>query len=760
MKLRNHLLPSLLLAVALGAGAAWKQYQNPAWNPDAGYIPSWTDGATVTASSNQALAGKVLDGDLNTAWQSEAPLPEAFIARPDLNIFLHKKFPEHKGRSLDRATDGDLATAASLSCAGPLDSLVLKVDSDRAFFVSLKAAVKAPLEIYFYEGKNHRKHLTTIGTDDNFQLKRFEFPHHQAYRLVFVYSADFQLFELAGLAGEPTESVTVDLGEIRPIGQVHARHWAGDSTAVFTKIFLSADGKTWEQVGGWSPDILQNNITNLPKEILARFIKIEHTLKAIDWNKVFVWEVKAYDIFGPYGQKPPPVQGHTTIKEMLGVNGYWSFGTDQYSDQLGPDGGPYRFKPVATHLRNYHDLTWDLKSPSDPIDFGKMANGGGTPATEWLNWDREYRAWHEGAGMNVQASIQFYKFKPEDWKNPRADGRRYAEAFARHFGQKHGNGFVCSMEVGNEPWHYPAAVYREILLGMAEGAAAGDPTVEVFPCALQAVDPQAEKSGPWKNYIGDRITPEAAKLLDGINVHCYSYAYNPDFKTSFHSGTDSDSHRRRGVQPEHANSTFWEILNAIRWRNVNMPGKKIYLSEWGWDSDGAGEDCTHDVCVSEDAAAKYAVRGALIATRLGIDRATWFFHANDKTASSLYTRSGLLGSSKTGFAKKKTFLALQQLVEKLGDKYFISVLQENEWGWAYFFGDAGGKVTHLVVWRPADSNGEISRTSSIKIGKRKAKAAWLLDGASNENVADKFTNMRDGELILNFTDAPLLVELE
>ncbi|MBK9014986.1 MAG: hypothetical protein IPM82_13435 [Saprospiraceae bacterium] len=126
----------------------------------------------------------------------------------------------------------------------------------------------------------------------------------------------------------------------------------------------------------------------------------------------------------------------------------------------------------------------------------------------------------------------------------------------------------------------------EILLGMAEGAEAGDPTVEVFPCALQAVDPLAEKHGQWKNYIGDRITPQSASLLDGINIHCYSY-------------TSDKNGKRRAVQPEHPGSSFWEMLNAIRWRNQNMPGKKIYLSEWGWDSDGAGEDCTHDECVSE-----------------------------------------------------------------------------------------------------------------------------------------------------------------
>ncbi|MBK8567367.1 MAG: discoidin domain-containing protein [Saprospiraceae bacterium] len=281
-KSRSIFLFYSLLALAVLASAAWKQQAlQPVWNPDAGYIPSYTEGATITATSNQADAWKVLDGDPNTHWQSGGVVP----GKPD------------------------------------------------------------------------------------------------------------------GLS----ENVTIDFGQVRPVGQIHSRHWAGEAgTATATQIYLSTDGQQWQNIVALDPTALHTVVTILPKEITARYLRLVHTLVARDWNKAYIWEVKAYDRFGPYGQKPTPVQGHTTIREMLGVNGYWSFGTDQYSDLLAPDGGPFRFKPVASHLRNYHDMTWDLKSPNDPIDFEKMSKGGGTPATEWLNWDREQglarRRWHERAG--------------------------------------------------------------------------------------------------------------------------------------------------------------------------------------------------------------------------------------------------------------------------------------------------------------------------------------------------------------------------
>lgn len=747
MKKTTHLLPILAVLLAVTGGAAWQKFQIPTWDPDAGYIAPWTENATATATSNLSTAEKILDGDPNTAWQSEAPLPDGFISRRDLNIFLGKKLTKANGQNLQNATDGNAASVADIKSSGQ-DTATIFIGTDKKLFsFSLKAAVNGPLVIYISEGKNKLIPVGRYSVTDNFQLKRFEIPGGQAERLLLVYAADFQLFELAALADLPTESVTVDLGQIRPIGQVHARHWAGGDNAVETLILLSSDGRNWQQVASLEPDILQNFITNLAPEIPARYLKIQHRLKANDWNKVFIWEVKAYDRFGPYGQMPVAIAGHSSLREMLGVNGYWSWGTDEYSDKLAQDGGPFRFVPVASHARNYHDLTWDLRSPSDPIDFEKMAKNGGTPATEWLNWDREYKAWND-AKLSVEASLQFYRFKPEDWKKPREDGKRYAEAFTRHFGLKNGNGQICTIEAGNEPWHYPAEIYREILLGMAVGAEKGDPSVEVFPCALQAVDPLAERIGPWKNYIGDRIAEPTSKLLDGINIHCYSYAFDKNGK-------------RRAVQPEHVNSSFWEMLNAIRWRNQNMPGKKIYLSEWGWESEGGGEICTHDECVSEQAAADYAVRGVLIAARLGLDRATWFYYGNDKSGSSLYTRSGLVSSKNAGFAKKKNFYSLASLVKIMGRQYFLSVFREDEIGWVYFFGTPEGKVTHVVGWRPVDSDLDSRQTTWAKVGKMKPKSAWLLDGSANPIENSKaFTKFQNGELSILLQASPVVVELE
>ena len=58
------------------------------WQADAGIVYPHTQNALLQVSSGTG-AEKVRDGDENTFWQSEAPFPEAYIRRPDLNVFYN-----------------------------------------------------------------------------------------------------------------------------------------------------------------------------------------------------------------------------------------------------------------------------------------------------------------------------------------------------------------------------------------------------------------------------------------------------------------------------------------------------------------------------------------------------------------------------------------------------------------------------------------------------------------------------------------------
>jgi hypothetical protein len=144
---------------------------------------------------------------------------------------------------------------------------------------------------------------------------------------------------------------------------------------------------------------------------------------------------------------------------------------------------------------------------------------------------------------------------------------------------------------------------------------------------------------------------------------------------------------------------------------------------------------------------------------LGLDRATWFFYANEKKSSSLFSRSGLTGSVKTGFKKKMVFHALESLVKLAGDKYFLLAVQEDETAWMYLLGDANGKATHLVAWRPVDGEDQSVQSVIWKTGREAVSAVWL-DGKTSAGTTVQKPERIKGGIALRLSSTPLLVKLK
>jgi MYXO-CTERM domain-containing protein len=331
------------------------------------------------------------------------------------------------------------------------------------------------------------------------------------------------------------------------------------------------------------------------------------------------------------------------------------------------------------------------------------------------------------------------------WDDPYQAGFDYAEAFARHFGPTHGTGHVSTMELGNEPWHYPASFLNTVIEGMAAGGRAGDPAIDIVPPALQAafLDPP---SAGMKNYIGTRVSETAAESLSALNVHVYFRVHTTDG-------------RRAGTYPENplfatALEGMGPIYNMLRWRDENMPGVPVQVTEWGWDSQTEFEDCNFDECVSERAQALYGLRGLLILARLGVSRATWFFFANTGNCDTLFCRSGLTNSGNGGWAKKMVYHAFEDLLDRTGHTHFIDALQEDEDGYAYLLGNAEGEATHLVAWRPVDVSDEAATEITVPIAEAPGDAFLL--APLDDQVAPVPTSA-NGQWTVSITGQPLLV---
>ena len=720
-----------------------------AWNPDAGIIAPYTANASINLSSGND-ADKIIDSDTQTFWQSESPLPSNFVKRTDLNILAGLGAvglcTSSNNAACHEVTDTDLDTSTPINVVGNTSFLNLVLpQSSNLLSISLKCSNAADVRIYVQKTNGNDFLIGTYTAANSYGLLRFPHFDTDIASIRLESDANFSVFEVAALADLPTEYVYFDLGEIKPVGWISTRHWMSDNVAA-TKLYVSTDAENWTEVAQLNPSSLYMIETVLPENVNARYVKLEHTLHDIDWVKASIWEMAIYDKNGPFGAMPTPqIQAHS-MAELLGVNGVWGWGYNTYGSELEQGKGATHFNRLASHARNYHNMDWDITDPDHTPDYENMANGNGTEGQPWLNWDIEYQSWND-AGLKVQASIQFLSsMQPLSvWDTPYESAYNYGYAFANHFGPTNGNGLIDAMEIGNEPWHYPSDFYEEVLRGMAEGAKAADPNMQVMSCALQAGIPENENSY-FKNYTGTHISETAANSIDIYNIHHYSYI-------------NAENGERLGVHPEHSHSSMKYILNDIRFRNVNMSDKKIYLSEWGWDSAGGGEDCTHSECVTEQEQAFYAVRGALMSARLGLDRLTWYFYANTGGASSLYARSGLTASAATGFAEKRSFKALESMVNMIGDKHFIDVIQEDEEAWVYLLGDENGNPTHLAAWRPINGNDESTITIDIDLNKT-AVEARILDGFSSEGQSTSLPSSNNGTMTLSISSAPLIVALD
>jgi hypothetical protein len=707
-----------------------------AWNPDAGLVTSITTGASLSATSPGSNLNWVLDGNTDTSWQSGACLPTGYIARQELNQVLGVcalgRCSSSGSTNMKDATDNDPYTGAYVPASNGTAWINVPLPQTRALYqLGVRGFGNQPIAFEAVTASGN-KLVSTLTTADNYQYRRFTSPADPITALRVSSKDKFTLTEISTLAEPCFEAVTVDLGSSRDVGWIQMKHWSPDATA--TTLSISNDGQKWSQVASLIPTSLAFQSTRFTAQP-TRYIKVRHNVVERDWAKVYVWDIAAYDANGPYGAAAPAKANPHTMAELLGINGIWSWGNNPT--------GAVLYRQVASHARNYHNLSWDVTDPDHIPDYTKMATGKGTEAQWWLNWDLEYAGWVK-AGLEVETSIQFTNsnFPVAVWNNPNLAGYNYGFAFAQHFGPSFGNGLVRALEVGNEPWDYPASFYRTVLGGMAAGVKAGDPTMKVMPGALQAIRPEAANA-IGGNYIGARLTPVEAANIDVLNTHAYSYSFSANGK-------------RIAVPPENADSTMNEVRNFLRFRDANLPAMPVYFTEWGWDSAGVGENCNASECVSERAQALYAVRGALVLSRLGLDRLTWFFYANDKACDTLYCRSGLTSSFNTGFKPKQSFRAFQAMLSTLGNRYFLTALREDSTAYVYLLGDKTGKATHLVAWRPVGGDDITLSDLTLPVNAMPASAT-ALSGTTATGELVALPAVANGQWTMKLSSVPLVV---
>ncbi|MDO8898221.1 MAG: hypothetical protein Q7V19_11260, partial [Bacteroidales bacterium] len=463
------------------------------YDPDAGRIPSYTEGAKVIISSGNNIAF-VTDNNHHTFWESEHALPDGYIGRSYLNAF-HSGNPDRLISEKGPAFDGNLNTMQQFEIKKINNKYRLEIkfsSPSQIKLLSIKAQLTAPLRITL-STKKASVFAGNVRVEDNYSLQNIRVSESFAFESVILESdASFGLFELAGLRSQPYEFVAFDFGSLKDIQQIWSRHMSG-SNVEKSFIELSSDGLKWITVAEINPQAVPFLPTVLDKSYRARFLRIRYDLSMEDYGKALLWEIKVFDKNGPFGPPPAFQSNHKKLAERIGINGIWGWGYNTYSDNLPQESGPELYKRVASKARNYHELLWDIIEPGKSADYTKMTRGEGTQASWWLNWDREYSFW-KAKGLSPTATIQFKNETiPESaWTKPFDQAYQYGFDFASHFGSEKGNGLLHLVEISNEPWDYSKGFYPVILNGMLKGMKDADKKMKVVPAAFQAAFRQFE----------------------------------------------------------------------------------------------------------------------------------------------------------------------------------------------------------------------------------------------------------------------------
>lgn len=408
------------------------------------------------------------------------------------------------------------------------------------------------------------------------------------------------------------------------------------------------------------------------------------------------------------------------IADFMGINGHYYF-------------RPELYRPVASSVRNYHPLTWDL--PGDTAAPTVFPQSRKVEAGRLIEWDKLYGSWKR-AGFRIDASIQFEFIKPSAWTNLTRDAEAYGREFARALGPSSPLNLVESVEIGNEVVPYNPDQYREVFAAMARGLRAGDPKLKIVTAAVAARDPD-EYCKPIECLRG------LEELYDVLNVHTYSMIEGwPTW---------------RRVHPEHAGIPYLRVIAEMAaWRDHHAAGKEIWVTEFGYDASTKGPPPTGDftkwVSSTETEQAQWLVRSYLLMAALPVDRA-YVYYYNDEDEAMFHASSGITRH----FVPKPAYWALAYLKRTLGDYRFARIVAERPDDlYIYEFVHADDAARRIwVLWSPTGNQRAAPQT--IELPGRMVRAELM--PLAEAPAAAVTLEVKGARVRLNVGESPVFLEL-
>ncbi len=421
---------------------------------------------------------------------------------------------------------------------------------------------------------------------------------------------------------------------------------------------LSLHGYT--DYSGTMDDFMGINIhTNLWKDYYHPYASYNH----LDLSQAFKW-VRNYQRWDKF---EPANDDYQWMDTGGGQEHYF----DEYYRLLNEDGINILVVPVDVP-------EWLAGSPELPVD-----NGDGTEPDHYRE-RAEYLAQmaarygptggHSGTRLETpdqEQGLDYIRYF-EDHNEPNQDWKPdiwFGELFGQYQNAAHdGRGVVRS---GTMP-----------LAGIKQG----DPNAFHVSAGLVT-------NGVDDSYLFKAFYSAGRQAYDILNIH--SYFRNAHL---FPPNTWPWPKEAVGVSPEYYlfESGLDEIQKTIAWRDENMPGTPVWLTEFGWDTydNGSGVDGNHSRNYAPELAqANYLMRSFPLLKKVGIDKAFIFFDIDpNSTSTQMFASSGVFYDKDTGYEAKTAYYFLSAMSQALGEYAYDG---------AHIFGEGDPEVYAFIFSKSA-----------------------------------------------------------
>lgn len=491
----------------------------------------------------------------------------------------------------------------------------------------------------------------------------------------------------------PIEGV-VDLGAVHDLTDV----WYFDGNGADSLKVSCGDGKTWTTMLELSTTAWQS-WTGRSVPCTGRYVKVRARSPS-----TLVTEMVLYGTPKGSVEPIPAAKPHVkpTLGQLMGTNGF----VDDDRDLL----------QVVGNLREYHSWQWDDGNGDKTTPAYPSNRFGWSPSwvrgTGW-GWDfDEYYGNMTRRGVAMQPVFQgtpawMFGFAAGDSLKPIV-GRKdstlpasylehadYLWQFAARFGStahpaadlrvdalntaRSGLGFVKSMEGWNEPdkdWKGVTGHFSpEVLAAMMGADYDGDQGRMGTKVGIKNADPSMQVAMP--GIIG--INLEYTKALKFHADMRRAGSFPADVLNYHHYCNDAGGQggvATTGISPE-ADDLRGRLAKVADWRDRYLPGKELWLSEFGWDTHPASVYRAKAVGgIGElEMQGRWLVRGYLEAAASGFDKAHQFMLRDSWDSSpGVFATSGMVHDKydtlSPKYAKKPSWWYVNTLNKRLRDFRF------------------------------------------------------------------------------------------